>query len=250
MPVIRASSPLAKKGFSKSCMHFFKDNFLILKRGFLPLLIIWIISSSVDQYLGERIEAIMRSPSGLDGSLVIFSLLSIVSGLIFPLLMTSIGILAIVSKPEVTLFDFLAKYFNQMIIEELRSWGKILLYSLFLIIPGVIKYIQLCFVQFVVTTLPEYDQGKIDALQFSKKIVNKTFLPTSGILVLFHLLLPLFMTALFDEYKIIWQTPVQSLILSGLGSYLSLMSLHLLFKVYSSNIQKALNPTLDNKGAV
>lgn len=80
--------------------------------------------------------------------------------------------------------------------------------------------------------------------------MNKTFLPTSGILVLFHLLLPLFMTALFDEYKIIWQTPVQSLILSGLGTYLSLMSLHLLFKVYSSNIQKALNPTLDNKGAV
>lgn len=231
-------------------MSFFKDNFLILKRGFLPLLLIWIISSSVDQYLGERIEAIIRSPSGLDSSLVIFSLLSILSGLLFPLLMTSVGIIAITAKPQETLSDFLAKNFNQMVIEELRSWGKILLYSLFLIVPGVIKYIQLCFVQFIVTTLPDYDHGNVDALNFSKKIVNKTFLPTLGIIILFHLILPLFMTALFDEYKIIWKTPLQSIILAGLGVYISLMSLHLLFKVYSSKVKELLKPSQENKGAV
>ena len=230
-------------------MSFFKDNFLVLKKGFLPLLLIWIISSSVDQYLGERIEAIMRSPAGLDYSLIIFSLLSIASGLLFPLVMISIGILAI-TKPQENLADFLGKNFNQMIIEELRSWGKILLYSLFLIIPGIVKYIQLCFVQFVVTTLPEYEQGKVDALQFSKKVVNKTFLPTLGTLILFHFLLPLFITALFDEYKVIWKTPVQSIVLAALGSYLSLMGLHLLFKIYNSHAKELLNLPLENKGAV
>lgn len=230
-------------------MSFFKDNFLVLKKGFLPLLLIWIISSSVDQYLGERIEAIMRSPAGLDYSLIIFSLLSIASGLLFPLVMISIGILAI-TKPQENLADFLGKSFNQMIIEELRSWGKILLYSLFLIIPGIVKYIQLCFVQFVVTTLPEYEQGKVDALQFSKKVVNKTFLPTLGTLILFHFLLPLLITALFDEYKVIWKTPVQSIVLAALGSYLSLMGLHLLFKIYNSHAKELLNLPLKNKGAV
>lgn len=232
-------------------MNFFKENIQLLKIGFIPFFGVWVLSACIDQYLGERIEAIVRSPSGPNASLIIFSFFSIISGLLFPLLMTVIAIHALALKNhKLKLLDFAGKNFQQMFIEDMRSWGQILLYSLLLIVPGVIRYIQLCFVQFIVTTSPAYDRGEQDALKFSTKLVNKNWLTILGIMLIFHILFPVFITTLFDQYKNLLVTPLQSLILSALSTYISFMGFHLLYRVYSSQMHKINTQQIISEGAV
>lgn len=131
-----------------------------------------------------------------------------------------------------SLTDFLKKNLNQIYIESLRSWGKTLLWSLLLILPGFWKYIELSLVPFVVTSSAKYDEGKEDALKKSAEIVHRHWLQILGVFFLFHLLIPLMLSALFDSYRSLWKTPLQSLALSALDTYLLLISTHILFNIF------------------
>ncbi|MNY55076.1 hypothetical protein D3C86_1910210 [compost metagenome] len=89
-------------------------------------------------------------------------------------------------------------------------------------------------VPFVVTGSKPYDAGQEDALKKSKHIVRKHIFAVLGVLLLFHLAIPLVLSTIFDAYRIAWQTPVQSLLLNLLDTYLFIISTQLLFKIFRS----------------
>lgn len=217
-------------------MNFFARNFLIFKRIGLPLFVLTLIYTSLDQLLTINTEAAMRSPQGANGWIWAYGLSSLVIGIIFPIL----GILVVIygaktsEVSEQGLWDFLQLHVNQLCIEILRSWGKTLLWSLLFILPGLWKYFEYTMVPFVVTMSKAYEQGEEDSLLASKRMVHSQLLKILAIILVFHLFFPSILTVLFDEYRLVWHTPVQALALTLIDVYLFIFSTQLLIGVFES----------------
>ncbi|AHZ84295.1 hypothetical protein Bb109J_c1603 [Bdellovibrio bacteriovorus] len=221
-------------------MNFFAENLKVFKKVFLPLFALVVLSSNIDQYLNLKMETALRDPLGVQTQVVYYGFLSILSSILFPVLLASIALFALNSLDSTTktLQDFWDRHLNQMYIETLRAWGKTLQWTLLLIIPGIWKYVELSMVPFVVTSSQQYDEGKVDALKGSAQIVRRRWFVVLSILVLFHLFIPGILTTIFDAYRLIWKTPLQSLLLSALDTYLLLVSTHILFNIFRSEVRR------------
>jgi hypothetical protein len=77
-------------------------------------------------------------------------------------------------------------YFKHLIIETVRSYGKIALWSLLLLLPGLYKYLRLSLVGYVVQFSEDYDSGSKDALKMSSELTKFDFWRYSGTLLLTH----------------------------------------------------------------
>ena len=215
-----------------------KENLQVFKTIALPLFILVILSSTLDQYLNMRVEEILRDPSGVTTSLYIFGFISLISGVIFPVFLFTLALFALRSLEgwKQGLGEFFHHYINQIFIETLRSWGKTLSWALLFIIPGFWKFLEYSLVPFVVTASPRYDLGQEDALEASSQVFRKHWGKILSVLILFHVFIPLVLTGLFDAYRLIWKTPVQSLLLNLLDTYLLLLSTQILFRIFRSEV--------------
>jgi hypothetical protein len=68
--------------------------------------------------------------------------------------------------------------------EYLRMLAQILFFTVLLIIPGLIRYVQLIFVPFVALFSREYRDGKWDAIEASKTLMQGQYARLVGILIL------------------------------------------------------------------
>jgi hypothetical protein len=215
-----------------------KENLQVFKTIALPLFILVVLSSTLDQYLNMRVEDILRDPAGVTGSLYIFGFVSLISGIVFPVFLFTLALFAMRSLEglKYNIGEFFHHYIGQIFIESLRSWGKTLMWALLFIIPGFWKFLEYSLVPFVVAASPRYDAGHEDALQASAKIFRNHWFKILSILVLFHIFIPLVLTGLFDAYRLVWKTPVQSLLLNLLDTYLLLLSTQILFRIFRSEV--------------
>lgn len=221
-------------------MNFFTENLQAFKKIALPLFTLAILSNNVDQYLNIQVEEALRNPSGIQKSILIYGFLLIFFNIVFPVLMTTLALFSLFSlkSKAMSLSGFIDKHLNQLFIETLRAWGKTLLWSMVFLLPGIWKYLHYSLVPFVVAGSPLYREGRVDALQASTSIVSKHRVKVLGIFILFHLFIPIVLSALFDAYRLIWKTPLASLLLSLLDTYLLIISTHLLFKIFTSEVKQ------------
>jgi hypothetical protein len=216
---------------------FFKNNLRIFRQIGLPVFILVVLFSNIDLLLTKQVEEGLRSLDGAPKSIYIYGFISLILGVVFPIFTTVTCLFALSShQTKISLGEFYKKYLNQIYIETLRSWGKTLLWSLLFILPGIWKYIEYSLVPFVVTDSPPYDEGKEDALKRSAQIVRRHIFAILGVLIIFHLGIPLMLSSLFDAYRLFWQTPVQSLLLNLLDTYLFIISTQLLFVIFRSEV--------------
>ncbi len=215
-------------------MNFFVRNLHIFKRIGLPLYVLTLIYTSLDQLLTINTEAAMQNPNGATTWIWVYGFSSLIVGIVFPIL----GILVVLygaktpDANEKGLWQFIQHHMNQLSIEILRSWGKTLLWSLLLILPALWKYLEYTMIPFVVTMSKKYGRGEEDALNGSALIVHKHLLKVSAILLIFHLIFPSILTVLFDEYRLVWRTPVSALVLTLVDVYLFVFSTQLLLGVF------------------
>ncbi|MFM6930592.1 MAG: hypothetical protein ACKOX6_19165 [Bdellovibrio sp.] len=220
-------------------MKFFSKNLQVFKKVALPLFALVVLSNNIDQYLNLKVENALRDPTGATQQIYWYGFMSILSSIIFPVLLMTTALFAMQAlRSHQTLQDFIGKHINQIFIETLRAWGKTLLWSLLFVLPGIWKYFEYTLVPFVVTGSPRYDQGQIDALKSSSYVFRRHWLKIFAILFLFHLFIPLVITSLFDSYRLLWKTPVASLILNLLDTYLILFSTQLLFNVFQDEVKR------------
>lgn len=221
-------------------MNFFAENLKVFKKVFLPLFALVVLSSNIDQYLNLKMESALRDPMGVQAQVIYYGFFSILSSVLFPVLLISTALFALnnLQNSEKNLHDFWAINLNQMYIEILRAWGKTLQWTLLFILPGIWKYVEFSMVPFVVTSSQRYAEGQVDALKGSSQIVRRRWFVVLATLVLFHLFIPGLLTTIFDAYRLIWKTPVQSLLLSALDTYLLLVSTHILFNIFRSEVRR------------
>jgi hypothetical protein len=185
----------------KSAILFF---ILVFRRAFIHLLPLVILSLFTEQWLAEAIQDTLsrQSPSNL--AIVTLGAVSILHSMIFPLLGTLVVVACIQGLAP---HRVLLRCFQQLFKEEMRVWGKSMLWSYLLLVPGFIKYLQYSFVPFVVMMDTEYEQGLVDALATSKRrsrgLLGKLFL----LFIIFSVAWPLLSSSV-DEYKIFLKSPV------------------------------------------
>ncbi len=220
-------------------VKFFTENLKVFKKVAFPLFILVVLSSNIDQFLNIKVEDALRDPMGAAPQVYWFGFLSVISSIIFPILLMTTTLYAMnASRFSESLTDFYGKYINQIFIETLRTWGKTLMWSLLFILPGIWKYLEYSLVPMVVTSSTRYDDGKIDALKASAFVFRRHWLKILGILILFHLFIPLILASVFDSYRLLWKTPVASLILNLLDTYLLIISTQLLFNVFQDEVRR------------
>lgn len=214
---------------------FFSRLGLVIRRIGIPVFALTFTYTLIDQFLTELMQRELTSPTGMSWRLLVGGLVSMLLSLTVPLLCNLLIIYA-AKLPSMRFRSLL----NQALIEELRAMGKALLWFFALIIPGLIKLVQFIFVPFVVALDAEYNRGHRDALDYSKKLVNRHFWKISLLILLFSVVIPVFMTE-WDEYHVFWKHPFGNILLSGLQSFLSivfgLLLLSVWEKAYESDVQ-------------
>lgn len=79
---------------------------------------------------------------------------------------------------------FTQRHIQALTIESLRSLGVALIWFLLLIVPGVIKYIRYLFVPYIVVADPDYEAGRVDALNESERLSKGFFWPLLVIILI------------------------------------------------------------------
>ena len=197
----------------------------------IGLVLLWFYQS-FDAGLTHLLEGFFRSPDGTPNWVWFVVLFSVFVNLIFPL-MISYWLLVQFKKSH----DWMDE-FQQMIIESLRAWGRILTWSFFLILPGLYKWLTLTFVPYVVLFSKKYHAGEVDALQHSQKLFRKCWWKVIPIVLIFSFLVPLFVTTQFDAYREIWVTPVGALLLGLTEFGFLILSLTLTFFIFRDSLRE------------
>ncbi|WP_413287626.1 hypothetical protein [Bdellovibrio sp. HCB337] len=215
-------------------MSFFARNLQIFKRIGLPLYVLTLIYTSLDQLLTINTEAALRNPNGASGWIWAYGFASLLVGIVFPILGSLVVIYGAQTAEanEKGLWHFIQHHLNQLSIEILRSWGKSLLWSLLFILPGIWKYFEFVMIPYVVTMSKRYEAGELDALKASTQIVRRNLLKVLAVFFVFHMLFPSILTVLFDEYRLLWQTPVSAAVLTLIDVYLFIFSTQLLLNIF------------------
>lgn len=214
---------------------FFSQLKTVIRRIGIPIFALSFLYTIADQLLTELMQRELSSPAGITWQLIAAGFASMFLSLTVPLF-SNLLIIYAAKLPPLRFRSLL----NSALIEELRAMGKVMLWFLLLILPGFIKLVQFVFVPFVVALDPQYRQGHRDALDYSKKLVNRHFWKISLLLLLFSLVIPVFMTE-WDEYRVFWKHPFGNLLLTGVQSLLSIVLGLLLLvvweKAYESDVQ-------------
>jgi len=215
-------------------VSFFARNLQIFKRIGLPLYVLTLVYSSLDQLLTINTEAALYNPEGSTSWVWAYGFVSLLIGILFPILGSLVVIYGAQSPNanEKGLWEYVLDHLNQMGIEVLRSWGMTLLWSLIFILPGLWKYIEYTMIPFVVTRSRRYDRGEQDALCASTQIVRQNLFRVLGVLLVFHLVVPSILTVFFDDFRLIWRTPVSAALLTLLDVYLFIFSTQLLLEIF------------------
>jgi len=130
------------------------------------------------------------------------------------------------------------KDFELVVIESLRAWGSTFLWTLLLIIPGIIKWLAYFFVPYVVLFSKKYSLGQVDALKHSQKIFFHAWGKLILILFFFSFLFPLVSFFTFDGYRKIWETPVFSLAAASFDFLVIGIGLFLSFTVFKNSLKE------------
>ncbi len=136
----------------------------------------------------------------------------------------------------------LIKYYNQMIIENIRYLAAIIWRVPFLLIPAFVAFIRLSFFNFVVASDINYTKDKLDALERSKKMTRGAFFITLVAVSVFALLPGLIETLLQPMGPDILESPIW--VLSSLLASFIIQTLAIL---YSYSIYLNLSRRVDKK---
>lgn len=151
----------------------------VLISGALLLIPLHLVQAGASQFLAYCMEYLRNS--GREDLLFIAMIAAL--ELVFTLLWSAAWMLAIAQKAESELvrrpapkfFVSMIRYFNQLVIEQIRAMAAVLWRVPLLIFPALVQYIRLSFVPFVVVFSEAYDRGDEDALHQSRRLSRGHF---------------------------------------------------------------------------
>lgn len=206
---------------------------------FFFIYILSMLSTLTDDYCTSQIQGLLQSLEGNEFLIWKFGLLSISVQLVLPLLTTLLIIWFLFANHE-HLGQFIKKHFQQLCIENLRSWGFILLAGLFLIFPAFIVYYLYSYVPFIVVLSQKYDRGEVDALKYSRQLVFQSPIKLLFVSLVTLALLPMINSGIFSEYNSFISNPASAIPLHFIEVGIQFLAIYFIGKLFL-NSEKILN---------
>lgn len=163
---------------------------------FILLLLLTAVSSQLMNSANVKLQEMIMSREGISSEIWIYAGLQIVLTFLTEAIVFMAAVLTLSSFSQSRLFW---THLNQLLIENLRSWGKILLGFICFIVPGLILFLRYLLVPFVVLFDPSYEQGQVDALEQSRNLYSALTLPQWLALLALKLALPIAIALGFEE---------------------------------------------------
>ena len=188
----------------------------------------------LETWMQNLIQAALSDREGTPPWIWGLVLISLILSLLQPLVV----FLFLLSKDRTFSLAWLREA-NQLLIEQVRSSGKVLLWGLLLIIPGLIKLFQLTYVPLIVLRDREYQAGKVDALSKSAELFRKTWGRVLVFVLMTALAIPLSLTALNDWLRMengVFEDVLLALGYCGINLVLGLVSCLVLIKIYTQGV--------------
>lgn len=190
-----------------------------------------LLSTLTDQYVQKKVEFLISSKDGLTSELWLWGALSIVTAVLFPLIISLLCAFVLVIGNK-KLSQFLSENLELGLVETLRAWGKTFLWSLLFIFPGIVKYINYILTPFVVAFSERYKNGEVDALEYSTQISKNFWWSIKIWLGVFYVLIPVILYFLLDEYRTFNNHPISATAVVFLETVFELVFHYILLKLF------------------
>ncbi len=211
-------------------LEFFKA----LKSSFVLIFLATLAYRFLDQFTTKQIESIIRSTEGLTSMIWVWAGLSLVLSILFPTVVAIISLYALKNNSIRNLTSFFGKNLELTILETMRAWGISILWGFLFIIPGLIKMSYYYLTTFVVLFLPEYAEGKVDALKKSEEISKHHWITLNLLVTLFYLVIPVITSSIFDEYTVFDKHPYTAAAYCGFEAITILLFHYFILKLFLS----------------
>lgn len=134
------------------------------------------------------------------------------------------------TKPEID--TYLKENFELSVVETLRAWGKIYLWSFVFIFPGIIRYINYILTPFVVAFSKKYKNGEVDALEYSTKISKNFWWSIKLWLGFFFVIVPALFYLIFSDYRLFTSHPLAATGVVFLETLAELLFHYIILKLF------------------
>lgn len=212
----------------------------LLRPAFLLIFSALFFSTLTDQYLQRQVELVIRSKDGLSSIIWLWGALSILSAVLFPLLISIFCAYLLIPTGQ-SVGKFLGENLELSLVETLRAWGKTFLWSFVFLIPGVIKYINYILTPFVVLFSKKYKNGEVDALDYSARISKNFWWSIKLWLGLFYVIVPILLYALFEEYRSFGTHPVWATLVVLLETVIELLFHFIILRLFVKYLNEVEN---------
>jgi len=137
-------------------------------------------------------------------------------------------------RPQTPFFTILMRHLNPLVIENIRVLARVIAWAPALLLPAFYQYVRLFMTSFVVILNPQYEEGRLGALERSKQLTKGRF----GLCVLAILLAVSFepaVSAIIMGGEIaVWQNPMRVLLSLPVSLVLNLWTVIFLLSVYQA----------------
>jgi len=206
--------------------------FKALKSSFLLIFLATLVYRIVDQFTTKQIEGIIRSSDGISSSIWFWAGISLLLSILFPTLVAIISLYALKNNSVRQFGSFLSDKLELTILETMRAYGVAILWGFLFIIPGIIKMSYYYLTTFVVLFLPEYAEGKVDALKKSEEISKHHWMTLNLLVTLFYFIIPVITSTIFDEYTVFDKHPLSAAAYCGLEAVFTLLFHYIVLKLF------------------
>jgi hypothetical protein len=228
---------LTEIGFRSILNHVVTTNYKLeffkaLKSSFLLIFLATLVYRIFDQFLTKQIELIIRSSEGISSVIWFWAAISLTLSIIFPIVVAIISLYALKNNSIRNIASFFAQKLELSVLENMRALGLAILWGFLFIIPGLIKMSYYYLTTFVVLFLPEYEEGKVDALKKSEEISKHHWVTVNMLVTVFYFLIPIVTSTIFDEFTVFEKHPLSAAAYCGLEAIFTLWFHYLVLNLF------------------
>lgn len=209
--------------------------------GFLLVFSALLAAALVDQSLNKQIEGVIQSRDGLSNMIFLWGGLSLVSSLLFPMIISFLCCHTLAGIP-LGRREFIKSKFELGLLEMLRAWGKTFLWTFAFVLPGFVAYTYYFLTPFVVIFSRDYADGKVDALKYSAKLTSLFFWRLNLWLTVFYMGAPILLSTLLDEKRVFRLSPFTATLSVLLETLLVFIFHYLILKLFIHYLNKVEAP--------
>jgi hypothetical protein len=185
----------------------------VLRRNWIAIICLHLVQSAASQFIGyatDYLRVIGKEDLVYISSIALFEMT-------FTMLWSAVWIMLISQAAEAELEQrkrqsfgtSFMRYFNQIVIESVRSLASVIWHAPLLFVPALTQYVRLTFVPLIVIFDPDYERGTVDALNKSRRLSRGHFWLTATTVVL-SIAIPWYVEQTIEggNGEWIWQNPI------------------------------------------